>query len=91
MKKTELLAVELPPAQPIAELVDGMFIDLEHEIDRVFEANQSKGLDTNLLRRIVYTHRSRSQESLTVLLKILDAHQKGYLDNMLILTLAVTT
>lgn len=75
----------------ITNQIDGMFIDLESEMDRVFESTEAIHLDTNMLRRIVHTHLSRSQESLTVLLSIIDANQRGNLDNVLVLTLALTT
>ena len=91
MKNTDTNAIKLQPKQPISDLVDGMFINLEKEMDRVFESDLNSKLDTNLLKRIVHIHLSQSQDSLTVLSKILDAHQKGYLDNMLILTFGLTT
>ena len=55
MKNTDPIAVKLQSKHPISDLVDGMFIDLKKEMDRVFESDLNSELDTNRIRRAIWT------------------------------------
>ena len=91
MKTNNLQLPKISGNTFIAEEIEGMLAEIELALDRIFQAEQSPEFDRKLLRRLVHTHLSRSKDSLIILVQLIEAHQKGYLDNILLISLAMTS
>jgi hypothetical protein len=68
-------------------------VETQQELDTILVHIKKAGLgiDTELLEKVITHHILRSQESSTVLCKIIDGYNLGTLNNATILTLAQWT
>lgn len=80
-------------ADNLSERFQQLLLDIQHEMEIMLThlKTTDSEIDRDLLKNIITHHLHQSQESITVLCKLLDDYQRGKLDMPALLALAQWT